>query len=327
VIFGPRLVGLVLVGKKTETRRLVQTVPRGATKTVGPRGRRRVVDVVTLPDGVTVPCRYEVGKSYAVQRGRGRPADGRILVTAVERQRLGDLDFDAARAEGFRTTADFWAYWKALHPAPALSTAALTALQLLADVAPHAIPIPRTPAVRSLEHRGLVTLTDAGHELTAAGADAVALPPPGPDLDASVWVIRFKVDQTDRPQLLRTIGNSPTYPRGPGHYPEYVHPDPPMDPDAEHGYTTRPVDALDGEPEVLEPLDPNWKRVSEARHAATRASRLAELGQIEDIGDRLRALKAAAHEQGVNVRDDLRVIERRLADIEKKLNPQNRRAA
>lgn len=88
MIFSPALARKVLVGSKTETRRPVR-------------------------EGKT--CRYRVGHTYAVQPGRGRAEEGRILVTGVYEQRLGDIAFVNARAEGFRTTADFKAEWMRLY--------------------------------------------------------------------------------------------------------------------------------------------------------------------------------------------------------------------
>lgn len=87
MIFKPELVALVLKGKKTATRRIAN-------------GK---------------PCRYQVGQHYAVQPGRGKPQVARITILDVERQALGELTYDEAIAEGFRTRADFARYWLRLH--------------------------------------------------------------------------------------------------------------------------------------------------------------------------------------------------------------------
>jgi hypothetical protein len=60
-------------------------------------------------------CRFQVGKSYAVQPGRGRAARGRVLVTAVRLGLAGDVTFEDARAEGFRTRDEWRAAWVRLH--------------------------------------------------------------------------------------------------------------------------------------------------------------------------------------------------------------------
>jgi hypothetical protein len=89
VIFKPRLARLVVAGKKTQTRRPVK-------------------------DGEPI-CRYRPGREYAVQPGRGKAQIARLKVIAVAREPLGELTFDAARAEGFRTRDDFMAYWEELY--------------------------------------------------------------------------------------------------------------------------------------------------------------------------------------------------------------------
>lgn len=89
MIFTQPLYGKVLRGEKTETRRLA------------------------LPSHP--PHKYRVKQRIAVQKGRGVSAEAHIILTAVRRERLGLLDFDAARAEGFRTTLHFKVYWVAIH--------------------------------------------------------------------------------------------------------------------------------------------------------------------------------------------------------------------
>lgn len=87
MIFRPELAKLIKQGKKTQTRRIA------TTKT----------------------CRYEAGKSYAVQPGRGKEAMCRITIMDVRMERLGDLSLKDAKREGFVTTAEFFAYWRGLH--------------------------------------------------------------------------------------------------------------------------------------------------------------------------------------------------------------------
>lgn len=87
MIFRPELAKLVLQQRKSQTRRIA--------------------------DGPV--CRYEVGKSYAVQPGRGKKAVCRITVTDVHLERLGAISLKDARREGFRTTGEFFDYWRGLH--------------------------------------------------------------------------------------------------------------------------------------------------------------------------------------------------------------------
>ncbi len=88
MIFKSRLTKLILAGKKTQTRR-----PR--------RGEEE--------------CRYHAGRSYAVQPGRGKESIGRILITEVREEMLHELSQADAIREGFRTTEEFFDYWRELY--------------------------------------------------------------------------------------------------------------------------------------------------------------------------------------------------------------------
>ncbi len=79
----------ILAGTKTQTRRLAK--------------------------GAAPPWR--VGRSYAVQPGRGKHAVGRILVTAVRREPLGRLSAGDVQAEGYASRAEFEATWSEMHGA------------------------------------------------------------------------------------------------------------------------------------------------------------------------------------------------------------------
>ena len=61
------------------------------------------------------PPRVTVGRSYAVQPGRGKKSVGRIVVTGVWQERLGDLSEEDARAEGYKTREEFFESWKRIH--------------------------------------------------------------------------------------------------------------------------------------------------------------------------------------------------------------------
>jgi hypothetical protein len=95
VIFKPELVEKILAGEKTETRRPVK------------------YDA----DGRVVPCRYTVGKDYAVQPGRTKPGIPglRLKVLSVVREHLGQMDHRKALLEGFSGTDEFFRYWERLH--------------------------------------------------------------------------------------------------------------------------------------------------------------------------------------------------------------------
>jgi hypothetical protein len=87
LIFHPKMAQKVKAGLKTQTRRKVNENE----------------------------CRYRAGRVYSIQTGRGKPASGHITITEVRQEQLGDITLRDARREGFRTTADFKAYWLELH--------------------------------------------------------------------------------------------------------------------------------------------------------------------------------------------------------------------
>lgn len=88
MIFKATLIRKIVAGTKTQTRRPAK------------------------PDE---DCRYQTGKAYAVQPGRGRPHIARIRITHIRHEQLGDLTYDDARAEGFKTRQDFYDYWTELY--------------------------------------------------------------------------------------------------------------------------------------------------------------------------------------------------------------------
>lgn len=91
MIFRPELAEKVLSGEKTETRRIVK---EGETSEA---------------------CRYVPGRDYAVQPGRRRRAIGRIAITDVRREKLGEITHEGALREGFSTVRAFLDYWRRLH--------------------------------------------------------------------------------------------------------------------------------------------------------------------------------------------------------------------
>ena len=103
MIFKPEMVEKILAGEKTVTRRPVKfksELPPGAPG----------------PVRVEQPCRYEVGKTYAVQPGRGQKGVGRIRVLAVRRKPLGHYMLtDETLREGFQSFTRFRAYWERLY--------------------------------------------------------------------------------------------------------------------------------------------------------------------------------------------------------------------
>lgn len=88
MIFRPLLVAAILEGRKTVTR----------------RSRRH-----------GEACKYQEGRTYAIQPGRGAEALARILILSVEESTPGAVDDAEALLEGFATAAAFQSYWTGLY--------------------------------------------------------------------------------------------------------------------------------------------------------------------------------------------------------------------
>lgn len=93
--FRPELAEKVMAGEKTVTRRLVSDNPRSPWSAKG--------------------CRFSVGQSVAVCPGRGKHAIGRVVVTAVHIEKIGNITEDEARREGFASIAEFMDAWRAIN--------------------------------------------------------------------------------------------------------------------------------------------------------------------------------------------------------------------
>lgn len=112
MLFKREMVDAILAGRKTQTRRPLSDNPRS------PWWRER--------------CRFQPGKEFGVQGGRGMRSIRRAVVTAVRQERLGDISNDDAAAEGFEAGFDsdqdrgvvtgwispreaFWRYIRKIH--------------------------------------------------------------------------------------------------------------------------------------------------------------------------------------------------------------------
>lgn len=101
MIFREEMVAKILAGEKTVTRRRIWRLSS---------------------TGQFFPCRYQVGKTYAVQPGRGKKAVARIRILDVRRGLIAGVDEAEARAEGFRGMVpdyppheEFQDYWANLY--------------------------------------------------------------------------------------------------------------------------------------------------------------------------------------------------------------------
>lgn len=95
MIFKPHLAEQVLDGRKTQTRRPMSPKEGSPWYEGG--------------------CKLKAGESYAVQPGRSKHALGRVVVTAVRSEMLGEITDADAQREGFDDRAAFLAYWRELY--------------------------------------------------------------------------------------------------------------------------------------------------------------------------------------------------------------------
>lgn len=58
---------------------------------------------------------WEVGKTYAVQPGRGKPAVARIQIVNIRREDVREISDADVKAEGFETASDFFMTWCKMH--------------------------------------------------------------------------------------------------------------------------------------------------------------------------------------------------------------------
>jgi hypothetical protein len=141
VIFAPELIGKILAGEKTMTRRPAKdTSPR-----VRRRGNRTIISRSFEP---------KAGRSYAVQAGRGKPATLRIEVTDVREELAGDITHGDANLEGFRSVDEFKAYWVRLYDRDWLRRRE----QRVEDGAVVTVPLPAGELVARFDDRHAATL-------------------------------------------------------------------------------------------------------------------------------------------------------------------------
>lgn len=113
----------VLREKKSQTRRVIKAgeefARAGASPCVVVAGKRTV---------------YQVGKSYAVQPGRGKKAVARIVLTGIRREPVGAISPADARAEGFTSREAFLTTWRSIHGAKADLSCEVWVLEFRLDV-------------------------------------------------------------------------------------------------------------------------------------------------------------------------------------------------
>lgn len=321
MLFQTQLCRMILTGRKTQTRRLVKPGKAGAE----PRCFYRPGSSHPLTRPMRLDEANEIQAAIILGARRGRPPKkevARITITAVEREALGELGFDDARAEGFRTTTAFKSYWVRLHDARWIRRA-------IHDPAPGIGPC-------------LDQLTE--QQLAERFAQRWA--------DVEVWVIEFKLEPTvlylaERPQVSGDYVSTERDQRGrqiamtteiitdpvdPAHVPPGV-------PNWSHGGILRA-----GEEAVHPDIIDGWERDPRSTHRQikTRISGRAEptaadRQQIEQrlgaLEARVRAAKALARRNGTNLHAELtayrqaRLGRRPLAQLEQLVNTVELRTA
>jgi len=119
----------VLTGEKTQTRRLVKPVHCAWSNEFDIEGQPiDITDVrIVYEESYATREVWRVGKTYAVQPGRGKKAVGRIRITAIRREALQDVSCDDALQEGaypygrgIWSTAveEFAELWDSIHDKP-----------------------------------------------------------------------------------------------------------------------------------------------------------------------------------------------------------------
>lgn len=115
MLFKPELCQAILDGRKTETRRLVKYgdsklnlgeqlwFMQGVGSNIGSvfqDGRNRTPTVVTRWRYSPYRIKWQVGRTYAIQPGRGKKAIGRFLLTGIRREQLQAMSTSDATTEG-----------------------------------------------------------------------------------------------------------------------------------------------------------------------------------------------------------------------------------
>ena len=106
MIFTPEHVRLIVEGLKTQTRRVVKSGEELRQWDVDTPMVYYVDDGWCGHEGPGPACypgrvKWVVGRTYAVQPGRGKPAVARIRITEIRREKLMNISHADAQAEGY----------------------------------------------------------------------------------------------------------------------------------------------------------------------------------------------------------------------------------
>jgi hypothetical protein len=146
---------LILDNKKTATRRLINP---GEELLDNPRrlevnGRKK----------------WQVGRSYAIQPGRRKKSVGRIEITDIKKEPLGQMTADDALAEGFSSLDEFQQTWIQMHGHydPDLSVWVITFVkEATPEEKAKARRFAQEKLLKQFVHEQQEKLTAVGHELS-----------------------------------------------------------------------------------------------------------------------------------------------------------------
>lgn len=109
--FKSDLVKKILAGEKTQTRRPVKTgdfLGRRYTAAFDVSRDKAYTVAVHTAKGIV---KWQEGKSYSIQPGRGKKGVGHFEVTQIRYEDVREISLADAKAEGFESEVDFLAVW------------------------------------------------------------------------------------------------------------------------------------------------------------------------------------------------------------------------
>lgn len=95
----------VLSGQKTQTRRTIKE------NDVAIRGNHNQIEAVAANDRI----KWQVGQTYAVQPGRGKPQVARIKIVQINSEYVSHISQADAIQEGHKNQEEFLSLWKKLY--------------------------------------------------------------------------------------------------------------------------------------------------------------------------------------------------------------------
>lgn len=105
--FRPELAQLVAEGKKTQTRRLIGT----GEVFIKSEDHPTIARVEIHKPGKSPRIKWQTGKRYAVQPGRGKPAIAHFRLIDLWREDVRQISKEDALAEGFSGQLEFLGIW------------------------------------------------------------------------------------------------------------------------------------------------------------------------------------------------------------------------